>query len=73
MSFEECEGFVDDVCRVKNQDSSELPMLVLGNKNDRPADKQVHSSTIRLSSAHSTCIPKLISLLCAACGCAGFN
>jgi hypothetical protein len=43
MSFEECEGFVDDVCRVKNQDSSELPMLVLGNKNDRPADKQVHT------------------------------
>jgi len=41
MSFEECEGFVDDVCRVKNQDSSELPMLVLGNKNDRPTDKQV--------------------------------
>ncbi len=47
MSFEECEGFVDDVCRVKNQDSSELPMLVLGNKNDRPADKQVHYLTPR--------------------------
>jgi hypothetical protein len=41
MSFEECEGFVDDVCRAKNKDSRELPMLVLGNKNDRPADKQV--------------------------------
>lgn len=41
MSFEECEGFVDDVCRVTNKDSRDLPMMVIGNKNDRPADRQV--------------------------------
>lgn len=41
MSFDECEGFVDDVCRVKNKDPKELSILVMGNKNDREEAKKV--------------------------------
>lgn len=41
MSFDECDGFVDDICRVKYKDSRDVPILVIGNKNDRAEDKQV--------------------------------
>jgi len=37
-SFEELEGFLDEVCCVHLKDSKELPIVIVGSKSDIPDD-----------------------------------
>ncbi len=43
VSFEEIDGFLNEICQVRFKDTKELPILVVGNKGDVPEENRAVS------------------------------